>query len=495
MTTLPQVLQNQAQKEVIINNNIAVLEQAGVLGHNPATTAGLVFGYYGGYYQDSLGVINSIANGTITLTASATNYIEFDRDTGTVSKNTTGFTTGRVPMYVLATDTVKITTDPISSGNRRTQLFALQNSSIGGSSGNEPIWTVRPEGHSGLNWGYYGGEWVDGLGTTRVFSDGTVTITNSSTNYIYYVNNSGGTSLSTNTTGFPVGCIPIALVAATGGNITSTTDKRIVQLQQHNTSFQVTSKQSGTAERYLACFNGNPSGAAVSKLLPIYEPGAIIDINQSSTAGVGGVALRGGDFCYDGNTIYTVADSGLLTKNSTGIETLYIYLLKSGGTVSFVKSNTIPATYCATNDAVYLYSITWGGDVLDSIIDNRVAHTLRRYINRYYEASTATITANTTFNQTHGLVLASGIKEIEWEILLYCKTAEHGYAIDDEVKFMTGPTVLTAADPARHTGRINATTLSCRICDAIYIQHRTASTINAVTLANWGIRWRARITQ
>jgi hypothetical protein len=71
----------------------------------------LVFGYKGGTLEVD-GVLTSIADGTVALTASSTNYVEATR-AGVVSKNTTGFTPGRLPLYQKTTSgsTVTATVD------------------------------------------------------------------------------------------------------------------------------------------------------------------------------------------------------------------------------------------------------------------------------------------------------------------------------------------------------------------------------------------------
>lgn len=76
-------------------------------GQKRSTTTGLTYGYYGGTINVA-GVPTSIADGTIALSASATNYVEFD-STGAVSKNTTGFTVGRFPMAQIVTGAATIT--------------------------------------------------------------------------------------------------------------------------------------------------------------------------------------------------------------------------------------------------------------------------------------------------------------------------------------------------------------------------------------------------
>lgn len=67
-----------------VNENFDTVSPAGLYGRNPATTTGLTWGYLGGNFS---GV--SVANGTVTLTASATNYVVAHRTTGTVTVATT----------------------------------------------------------------------------------------------------------------------------------------------------------------------------------------------------------------------------------------------------------------------------------------------------------------------------------------------------------------------------------------------------------------------
>lgn len=70
----------QAAAEVIVNEALATLEHQSVYGRRPAATAGLTWGYYGGRWGGA-----SIADGTLALTASATNYVVVNRSTGAIS--------------------------------------------------------------------------------------------------------------------------------------------------------------------------------------------------------------------------------------------------------------------------------------------------------------------------------------------------------------------------------------------------------------------------
>lgn len=112
MTTLLQISSNQAQKELTANENFAAASPAGLFGKKHTTTTGLTFGFYGGQLHLD-GVLGThIADGTVGLTASTTNFVEATR-AGVVSANTTAFTAGRIPLWELVTSASAIsgTTD------------------------------------------------------------------------------------------------------------------------------------------------------------------------------------------------------------------------------------------------------------------------------------------------------------------------------------------------------------------------------------------------
>ncbi len=83
MTNLQQMAEGQNNAHIVSNENFETVSAVAVFGKNPATTIGLVWGYYGGLY-----VGNTVANGTVTLTNNADNYIVVLRSTGGVSCST-----------------------------------------------------------------------------------------------------------------------------------------------------------------------------------------------------------------------------------------------------------------------------------------------------------------------------------------------------------------------------------------------------------------------
>ncbi len=106
-TNLDLITTAQAGKETTANDLFDAGSPATIFGRRASTSAGLTWGFYGG---DMLvdGALTAISNGTLTLGASATNFVEATR-AGSVSANTTGFTAGRIPLYEVVTGTATVT--------------------------------------------------------------------------------------------------------------------------------------------------------------------------------------------------------------------------------------------------------------------------------------------------------------------------------------------------------------------------------------------------
>lgn len=101
------VVQAQASKEVTVNAALDAMSPALLFGRRQSSSSGLTWGYYGGTINVD-GVLTQIANGTVALSASTTNYVEATR-AGVVSKNTTGFTAGQTPLYSIVTGASTVT--------------------------------------------------------------------------------------------------------------------------------------------------------------------------------------------------------------------------------------------------------------------------------------------------------------------------------------------------------------------------------------------------
>ena len=105
--TYDALVQSQSGKEITANAFFDAASPATAFGRRASTCSGLTWGYYGATIMID-GVLTQIANGTLTLTASATNYVEVTR-AGVVSKNTTGTTPGNTPLYTVVTGASTVT--------------------------------------------------------------------------------------------------------------------------------------------------------------------------------------------------------------------------------------------------------------------------------------------------------------------------------------------------------------------------------------------------
>ena len=124
-SNLDLIIQSQSSKEVTANALADAGSPATIFGRRQSTSSGLTWGYYGGFVSVD-GVLTSIANSTLLLTAITTCYVEADR-AGAVSFNTVGYTAGRYSIYTVVTgaSTVSSYTDHRRASRRATGRLAL----------------------------------------------------------------------------------------------------------------------------------------------------------------------------------------------------------------------------------------------------------------------------------------------------------------------------------------------------------------------------------
>jgi hypothetical protein len=91
----------QANKETPILEMFVALTWASLFGYSQAGTSGLTFGVQGGQMLVD-GVLTTVAAQSTLLPASSTSYVEATR-AGVISDNTTGFTAGRIPLWIVPT--------------------------------------------------------------------------------------------------------------------------------------------------------------------------------------------------------------------------------------------------------------------------------------------------------------------------------------------------------------------------------------------------------
>ena len=105
-SNLDLLAQAQQGKEVTANALFDASSPAMLFGRRAAGCVALTWAYYGGVMLVS-GTPTRINNGTISLSASSTLYVEATT-TGIVSSNTVGWTSGRIPLYKIYTGTAAV---------------------------------------------------------------------------------------------------------------------------------------------------------------------------------------------------------------------------------------------------------------------------------------------------------------------------------------------------------------------------------------------------
>ena len=102
------IVNGQGSQDLVANAAFDAASPSATYARRESTSTGLTWGYYGGVVRIA-GVLTEISNGTVTLTGSATNYVEAHPDTGAVSKNTTGFTAGYLALYTVVVGSATVT--------------------------------------------------------------------------------------------------------------------------------------------------------------------------------------------------------------------------------------------------------------------------------------------------------------------------------------------------------------------------------------------------
>lgn len=106
---MQELTEAQANPEVVLNENFETLEHQSVYGKRQPATTGLTWGYYGGRWGGA-----AIADGTLSLSASSTNYVVVLRSSGAISVSTTNTnwnnTTDYARVYLITTSAGAVST-------------------------------------------------------------------------------------------------------------------------------------------------------------------------------------------------------------------------------------------------------------------------------------------------------------------------------------------------------------------------------------------------
>lgn len=115
----------QASPEVKVNDNFQNVLVAEYGARNPVTTTGLTWGYIGGQWPIN-GLPTTVANGTVTLTASSTNYVGLSQ-AGVVVNTVTTRNPLHIPLYTVVTGAATVTsyTDTRSAAQFYRQAYGI----------------------------------------------------------------------------------------------------------------------------------------------------------------------------------------------------------------------------------------------------------------------------------------------------------------------------------------------------------------------------------
>ena len=130
-TTNVQQITAGTNADTRINENFDAASPAMLYGRRASVTTGLTWGYYGGRFGST-----SIANGTVTLTASQTNYIVASRTTGAVSVSTSATNWGNSADYLRL---YKVTTGTSTVSDYEDHRQAVGAAGATGAGENTPI--------------------------------------------------------------------------------------------------------------------------------------------------------------------------------------------------------------------------------------------------------------------------------------------------------------------------------------------------------------------
>lgn len=110
-------------------------------------------------------------------------------------------------------------------------------------------------------------------------------------------------------------------------------------------------------------------------------------------------------------------------------------------------------------------------------------------LTKYFESAEQTITVAGLLTLAHGF----GVMPKAFQLLLVCKTAEDGFAVNDEL--LLGPAEATMSSGSRGISLVpDATNLNIRIgstASPFEYQHYATGANAAITIANWKIKARA----
>lgn len=395
-TNLDLISSSQAQKEITANALFDASSPASLYGRRASGSANLTWAYYGGNLVIN-DIVTQIANGTLTLTPSTTNYIEMSNDTGLISINTVGFSPNATALYSVVTNSAN------ASSYTDFRTFLTKNASTGRGS---LIKNINNKGNGILD---IVTSSILALGQNPVYVE-----IHPTSNWLYTVGSGNSintlsinqdTGVLTSVGSVGTGTTPLGIAIEPTGRYLMVANSGSNTIQRYSinqttgalTSLGTTSTGASTGPRdlcfdpsgrFLYCVNGT-SGTVAQYSINL-SSGALTSLGTAIAAGTGSRSVDcdpTGRFVYvsnnTANTIsqYRIQTSGALASLGANVSSggssgptnikvnqdgtaLYI-CNTTGNTIGKMNINTTTGVLSATTN------LATGADPTDLIIDNK----------------------------------------------------------------------------------------------------------------------------
>lgn len=508
-TNLDDLQVNQAGKEETVNALFDAMSPSALYGRREDTTMALTWGYYGGNVLIG-DVTFPIANGTLTLTNNTTNYVEMSKTDGSVSVNTTGWTTGKQKLYSIVTASNLVTqyTDYRAflkiAGSDSYTLPPATTSFLGGVTVDGTTITVDANGKISAVAASYtlpkasttvlGGVKVDGTTITAdangvISATGTAYTLPKATTTVLGGVTVDGTTVTVDANG------KISAVAGSSYTLPTASTTQLGGVKIDGSTININGS---------GVISANPPPIATSTVSGTVKiDGTSITINNGVISAAGSttfttnrvfdvtavsgltVSIAGGRACNTGGTGFYNSSTNIrnlsnynisIPANSSGY---IVFRNATGGTVMFVAAANLYTTavykplYYVTSNASGIVTLE---DVRNSFSNFNIFNPVNEFVQDSWAVSSI-YSKSVTFTDLNTSGTSWNI--LPRRIMLQCTTAEHGFSVGHM-------TTIVANEPAVIVEQSNVRILTHATAPSI-LSKSSLGTIVSVTPANWKI--------